>query len=95
MATEPPISPSPSPQRVVELPPAELPPPSRFSFLPPPRPYVWARWVTIAMGAWLLVSPFLWPHSTTSDANSWTVGLLIMIVGIVAVYVPLARWMNT
>ena len=94
MATNEPGMHPPSPRRTIELPPPGLPPPSRFTFIPPP-PYVWARWVNIAMGAWLFVSPFVWPHSATSDANSWVVGLSIMIVGIAALYVPQTRWVNT
>jgi len=95
MATDPPITLPPSPRRTIELPPPELPPPRRFAFIPPPRWNAWVRWVNVVAGAWLFISPFLWQHTPTSDANSWIVGPLIVIVAIVALYVPQVRWINT
>lgn len=55
----------------------------------------WARWVNIALGAWLFISAFIWPHTTSSATNTWIVGLAIVAAGIGAMYVPWFRWVNT
>jgi hypothetical protein len=61
----------------------------------PLAPYDGPRWIPIALGAWLFLSAFLWPHSTGSAINSWIVGLLIVIAGLVALRMPWMRWVDT
>ncbi len=55
----------------------------------------WARWLNIALGVWLFISAWVWPHTTSSATNTWIVGLLIVAAGIIAMYVPWFRWVNT
>lgn len=61
----------------------------------PADPYGWLGWIPIALGAWLFLSAFLWPHGTGSATNSWIVGLLIVIASLVALRMPWMRWVNT
>jgi hypothetical protein len=78
-------------------PPAPPATPARPASPVPPYlwPYGWPRWIPIALGAWLFVSAFLWPHGTASATNSWIVGLLIAIVSLVALRMPWMRWIDT
>ena len=68
---------------------------------PPPSPHTavtrpdrWPGWIAIALGAWLFISAFLWPHGTAS-ANTWIVGLLIAIASLIALRMPWMRWVDT
>jgi hypothetical protein len=62
----------------------------------PPAPFHrWPRWSPIALGAWLFVSAFLWPHGTSAAVNSWIVGLLIVIASLIALRMPWMRWVDT
>ncbi len=61
---------------------------------PAPESDAWPRAANIVLGAWLFISAFIWPHTQSSATNTWIVGLLIAIVGIVALYVPWVRWLN-
>ncbi len=61
----------------------------------PPQPYHWSGWVPIALGAWLFISTFLWPHGTGPAANTWIVGLLIVIASVIALRMPWMRWVDT
>jgi SPW repeat len=65
------------------------------SVSPTREPTAWPRWLNIAVGAWLFISAFLWPHAANAYANTWLVGLLIVAAAIVAMYVPWVRWLNT
>ena len=69
------------------------PPPARRAALI--QPGHWLGWIPIALGAWLFVSAFLWPHGTASAANTWIVGLLIAIAGLFALRMPWMRWIDT
>lgn len=68
-------------------------PPAPPPLTPPPAP--WPGWIAIALGAWLFVSAFLWPHGTASGTNSWIVGLLIVIASLIALRMPWMRWVET
>lgn len=81
MAIDPPTTPAP---------PATLAPHAS-----PTRPYRWPGWIPIALGAWLFISAFLWPHATASAANAWIVGLLIAIASLIALRMPWMRWVDT
>ena len=61
----------------------------------PIRPYHWPGWIAIALGAWLFVSAFLWPHGTASATNTWVVGLLIVMASLIALRMPWMRWVDT
>lgn len=60
----------------------------------PARPDLWPGWIPIALGAWLFISAFLWPHGTASP-NTWIVGLLIAIASLIALRMPWMRWVDT
>ena len=61
---------------------------------PAPDSDAWPRAANIMLGVWLFISAFVWPHTLSSATNTWIVGLLIVIAGIVALYVPWVRWLN-
>lgn len=52
------------------------------------------RWVNVALGAWLFVSAFLWPHSIAQFHNSWLVGITVAVVAAIATRVDAARYIN-
>ena len=56
---------------------------------------LYPRALPIALGAWLFVSAFLWPHGTGAAVNSWIVGLLIVVAGLIALRMPWMRWLDT
>src|SRR5690606_34265915 len=51
--------------------------------------------VNIALGVWLFISAFIWPHTSAQFNNAWIVGALSAIVGALALRYPDARWANT
>jgi len=55
----------------------------------------WARWLNIALGIWLFISAFIWPHAPASMTNTWILGLAIAISSGIALYEPPVRWINT
>lgn len=55
----------------------------------------WVRGIDFVLGLWLFVSAFLWPHAPGSRLNTWLVGALVGIFAVWAMFVPLARWVNT
>lgn len=75
------------------LPPA--PPDTQAFHAAPNRPYHWPEWIPIALGAWLFLSTFLWPHGSGSAANTWIVGSLIVIASLIALRMPWMRWVDT
>lgn len=52
------------------------------------------RIVSLALGVWLFVSAFLWPHPAHVALTTWIPGALIAIVAAVAIAVPPARFLN-
>ena len=54
-----------------------------------------ARGVNLLLGFWLLVSAFIWSHTTPERANSWIVGALVVVVAVVAEHRSPARRVNT
>jgi hypothetical protein len=54
-----------------------------------------ARGVNIALGLWLFLSAFVWPHTTAQMTNTWIVGLLVVAFAAISLRVPQARWVNT
>jgi hypothetical protein len=54
-----------------------------------------ARYVTIALGLWLFISAFVWPHSSAQMTNTWIMGVIAVIAGIVSIGAPSWRYINT
>ncbi|MCA9875565.1 MAG: SPW repeat protein [Anaerolineales bacterium] len=56
--------------------------------------------INIALGAWLLIAPFVWGYSGTSTAlwNDWIVGAIVIILGAIRVWRPTENtwlsWVN-
>jgi hypothetical protein len=68
-------------------------PSSRASHLYPAPP--WPRYANALVGAWLLLSTFLWTHTPSARSNTWIVGLMMTIAALWAVSAPAVRWFNT
>jgi hypothetical protein len=43
-----------------------------------------ARWFNVALGVWLIVSAFLWPHAPEQFTNAWAVGVLVIALALIA-----------
>jgi hypothetical protein len=54
-----------------------------------------ARAISIALGVWLFISAFVWAHSAAAQANTWVVGVLIVIIAVWSLFVPSARFANS
>ena len=54
----------------------------------------WARYANLALGLWLFVSAFLWPHSSFAFAASWIMGGCIAMTAFAAIWAPPARYFN-
>lgn len=52
------------------------------------------RIVNVALGAWLFVSAFLWPHATAEMINAALVGAAIVVIGSVGTKWPNLRFLN-
>lgn len=53
-----------------------------------------ARGINIALGVWLFISAFIWPHNYSQFTNSWVVGVLCVGFALIAMYAPAARYLN-
>ena len=53
------------------------------------------RLANVTLGLWLVLSAFLWPHSTASQANTCLLGLVIMGIAAVAPPTPAVRAIGT
>lgn len=54
-----------------------------------------ARYLNIALGIWLVISAYLWPHSSAQLANVWIAGLLVARLAALAIATPGVRYFNT
>ncbi len=54
-----------------------------------------ARWLNVALGAWLFISAFVWPHTASQQTNTWILGILCFVFALAAMRVSTARWLNT
>ncbi|MBS2033153.1 MAG: SPW repeat protein [Deltaproteobacteria bacterium] len=52
----------------------------------------WARYANMAMGCWLFLSAFLWPHSTNEQAGAWGSGVLIFLFAVWSLMNPTMRF---
>jgi len=46
------------------------------------------------VSAWVLVSAFLWPHTTAEFTNTWVVGLLALVFSVAGTALPWARYVT-
>lgn len=53
------------------------------------------RGFSAAIGAWVLLSSFLWPHTPAQRASTFVAGLLCIAFSLLAMAFPPARWLNT
>lgn len=53
------------------------------------------RWVNAAVGVWLFVSAFLWPHTSSQYTNTWLMGVIAVAVAIIAAGASGFRYVNT
>ena len=44
-----------------------------------------ARIANIALGLWLFVSSFLWPHTPAQLHNAWVVGIIVVTAGLIGI----------
>jgi hypothetical protein len=54
-----------------------------------------ARLFNAALGVWLFISAFAWPHSMAQRTNTWIVGILVVAFSLGAMNVPRLRYANT
>lgn len=54
----------------------------------------WAGYANVALGLWLFVSAFLWPHSSFAFAASWIMGGCIAMTAFAAIWASPARYFN-
>lgn len=52
------------------------------------------RLANLAIGIWLQVSAFAWPHTDAARISAWLPGLMISIVAVLSIGVPPLRWIN-
>jgi hypothetical protein len=53
------------------------------------------RIINVALGTWLFLSAFAWPHSRAQQTNTWIVGALTVAIAYAGMTVPWARYFNT
>lgn len=54
-----------------------------------------ARLVNAALGVWLFISAFAWPHTMAQQTNAWILGVLTVVFSLGATRVPEMRFLNT
>lgn len=52
------------------------------------------RWINLALGIWLFVSAFAWPHTHPQYVNAMIVGALYTAIAAVAMRAPQVRFLN-
>lgn len=60
----------------------------------PTHTAVWARYANLALGLWLQISSFAWPHSDETRVSAWLPGLLISVLAVLSMSAPPLRWLN-
>lgn len=50
--------------------------------------------VVMLLGAWLVITPFLWPHAHATAVNAWLTGALLGAGAICALYVPAVKFVD-
>jgi len=59
-----------------------------------PVPGIWARYLNVLLGAWLVISDFVWRHGEAANTNTWITGILVVAFALWALWVPNMRWWN-
>lgn len=54
-----------------------------------------ARVLNAALGVWLFISAFAWPHTLEQRTNTWILGVLAFLFSLLAMSVPRTRFLNT
>jgi hypothetical protein len=54
-----------------------------------------ARVLNVVVGAWVVLSAFLWHHTLSSRTNTWICGLLVVVFSLIALRAPRARFVTT
>ncbi len=52
------------------------------------------RWYNAILGAWLILSAFLWHHGAAQFHNTWVVGGVVIVLSLVATLAPWTRYLN-
>lgn len=50
--------------------------------------------INIALGIWLIISAYLWPHTQGQFDNTWIVGVLSVLFGVLSMWASQARYLN-
>ncbi len=51
--------------------------------------------INLALGVWLFISAFVWPHAMGQQTNTWILGVLVALASAWAMYAPNARYLDT
>jgi len=54
----------------------------------------WPRYTNIALGVWLFVSAFAWPHSRAASGAAWMSGVMIAMIAFSAMWASPSRFFN-
>lgn len=54
-----------------------------------------ARIINAALGVWLFISAFAWPHLLAQRTNTWILGILTVVFSLGATRLPQMRYLNT
>jgi hypothetical protein len=61
----------------------------------PTSPTDAARLFNAALGVWLVISAFAWPHTPAQRTNAWIVGVLAFVISLAAASALRLRFLNT
>lgn len=61
----------------------------------PVSPVDTTRLFNAALGVWLVISAFAWPHTLAQRTNTWIVGVLAFAISLAASSAPRLRFLNT
>jgi hypothetical protein len=54
-----------------------------------------ARVINVILGAWLIISSFVWPHTARQMGNTWIVGVVTIGISLLSFGSPGLRYVNT
>jgi hypothetical protein len=58
------------------------------------RPQGWARYASLVLGAWLVISAFSWSHPPPTASNTRILGLIVIIANLATLHTRPARWID-
>jgi hypothetical protein len=53
------------------------------------------RLVNAALGVWLVISAFTWPHTYPQMTNTWICGVFCLVFALTGIAIPWVRYLNT